>query len=201
MNKIAIYGGTFNPIHNGHINLCNGCQQLYNFDKIVLIPTNIPPHKNAVDLASNIDRFNMLKLAVSNIANFEVSDIEFKLGAKSYTINTILELKNQHLDAEFYLIIGSDMLRIFQEWHRYEDVLKEVTLVVGARHEAEFDELLTIKSHFGSLSMKIDIVNINVVDVSSTDIREKLSKNESISKLVNYRVEDYINKNHLYTNL
>ncbi len=200
MNKIAIYGGTFNPVHNGHINLCNECQKIYSFDKLILIPTNIPPHKNAVELASNTHRFHMLELAVFDISNFEVSDIEFNLGEKSYTINTILELQKQYPCAQIYLIVGSDMLRMFKKWHRYEDILKEVPLIVGARHDAEFQELLELKSHFGSLSAKIDIVNINVVDISSTEIREKLLKNKSISELVNYRVEDYIKKNNLFTN-
>lgn len=200
MERIAIFGGTFNPVHRGHIHLCSECQQIYHFDKILLIPTNIPPHKNAPILASNIDRYNMLTLSVGDIPYFEVSDIEFQLGEKSYTINTVLALKKQYPKGDFYLIIGSDMLRMFSKWARYEDILKEVTLVVGARHEAEFEELVSIKQKLLSLSHKVDIINISVLDISSTQIREKQSKGEAISELVAPAVEGYIKKNHLYEN-
>lgn len=198
MNKIAIFGGTFNPVHNGHINLCNECQNIYNFDKILLIPTNIPPHKKPVDLASNQDRYNMLKLAISGNDKFDVSEIEYKYDKKSYTINTVLSLKKQYPNSEFYFILGSDMLKTFNEWYRYEDILKEVKLVVGARHQKEFSELLDIKSKFSNLAEKIDIVNINVMEISSTMIRENITKNKDIKNLVDNKVLKYITEHNLY---
>lgn len=196
--KIAIFGGTFNPVHNGHIHLSKECLMRYSFDKILLIPTNLPPHKAAKGLISNEHRLNMLTLATENEDMFEVSDIEYRLGSKSYTINTINELKKQYKQAEFFLIAGSDMLLMFKKWHRYEDILKSVTLIVGARHEAEYERLLSFSQSFGELSQKIQIINIAPIDISSTLIRQKLANHESINELVNFRVEKYIKEHNLY---
>lgn len=196
--KIAIYGETFNPVHNGHIHLLTECSKIYSFDKILLIPTNLPPHKKAQKLASNEDRFDMLKLAIEGENCFEISDIEYKLGEKSYTIYTINMLKKQYENAEFYLIIGSDMLRMFDKWYRYEEILNCTKLVVGARRDAEYNELFAMKDSFGELSSQIEIVKINALDVSSTQIRENIKLCKDIDGLVNHKVKEYILKKGLY---
>ena len=91
--KIGIFGGAFNPVHNGHLNLAKHYLDELGLDKILFIPTNIPPHKSNEDFAGRKDRFNMLRLAIKPYDKFEVSDIEFKRGGKSYTYDTLLELK------------------------------------------------------------------------------------------------------------
>ncbi|MEG2428866.1 MAG: nicotinate-nucleotide adenylyltransferase, partial [Oscillospiraceae bacterium] len=115
--KIGIFGGSFNPIHNGHLNLCYQCNKIFNFDEILLIPTNIPPHKSNAQFISNSHRINMINLAIENQALIKSSEIEFQLGGTSYTYNTIIALKKIYpIDTEFYFLIGSDMLEIFDKW-------------------------------------------------------------------------------------
>lgn len=101
--KIGIFGGAFNPVHNGHLNLAKHYLDELGLDKILFIPTNIPPHKSNEDFAGRKDRFNMLRLAIKPYDKFEVSDIEFKRDGKSYTYDTLLELKKIYKNAEFYL--------------------------------------------------------------------------------------------------
>ena len=146
MSRIALFGGTFNPVHNGHINLCLECHKKLNFDKILLIPDNIPPHKSSDDLAGNAHRLNMLKIAAKENELFEVCDIEYKLKGTSYTVNTIAELKKIYKEDELFLIIGSDMLFMFDRWFCYEKILKSVTLVAGARKKTNMTLWLNIKS-------------------------------------------------------
>lgn len=199
LQKIAIFGGSFNPIHNGHINLCMQCQTQMGFDKILLIPTNIPPHKTSKELASNNDRLTMLRLAVSNDPLFEISDIEFRLSGVSYTYNTILALEKEYKNSEFYLIIGSDMLEMFHKWYCYRELLEKVTLVVGARKKNEFLTLQKIKEEAFSSSEKIQILNISVVDVSSTQLRQAIKNGDNPKDYLNQQVYDYIKAKNLYT--
>ena len=198
MDRIAMFGGTFNPIHNGHINLCKECQDLYKFDQVLLIPTNLPPHKNTVGLASNKDRYSMLMLAVEALEDFHVSDIEYQLGQKSYTIHTIVALKKKYPKAQLYLIMGSDMLGTFKEWYRYEEILEQVTLIVGARHEAEYAQLLKLKEQFGDWSDKIEVISLYVLEISSTAIRQSIAQGEDVRKSINPKVADYIMEHNLY---
>lgn len=197
--KIAIFGGTFNPVHNGHIHICLQCQKKFRFDQILLIPTNIPPHKSAVDLASNEDRFEMLRLATKENPLFCVSDIEYRLSGTSYTYHTIQQLKKENQNDSYYLIVGSDMLRMFDKWYRYQDILKEVTLLVGAREQSEYNELMKIKKNDYSDSEKIQIINIDVLELSSTEIRKDIKKGISIERLVHPDVQQYIYSHNLYT--
>lgn len=198
MKKIAIFGGTFNPVHNGHLHLCNEIQQKFHFDKILLIPTNIPPHKECVNLASNEDRFAMLQLAVDSNPLYEISDIEFRLEGKSYTYNTIQALKQEYEDSEFYMIIGSDMLRIFDQWYRYEDILDEVTVVVGARENQEYHQLIAFKKDKYQNTNKIEIVDISIFPKSSTEIREAIAQNLNLDNSIPSSVLSYINSHNLY---
>lgn len=197
MNRIAIFGGTFNPIHKGHINLCLECNRKFNFDKIILIPTNIPPHKDVIDLASNEQRLDMCKLAIKDNPLFEVSDIEMRLKGISYTINTINELKKIYKHTQIYLIIGSDMLFVFDKWKDYKEILDKVVLVIGARHSNQYNEMIkyvkvNLKSH-----SNIRVIRVKTVDVSSTQIRYELSKNRTPA-LLERQVYEYIVKNNIY---
>lgn len=194
--KIGIYGGSFNPVHNGHINLCTQCQKIYGFEKIIFIPTNISPFKQNYDIVTFEDRLNMLRLATSNEISFEVSDIESKIGGVSYTYNTILKL-NKHSD-ELYLIVGSDMLEIFYKWYKSKELLTLVTLVVGARNNNEYETLVGIKKQNYNNNNKIEIAKINAYEISSTEIRTAISNGISVENHLNSKVLDYIKGNNLY---
>lgn len=199
MKKIAIFGGSFNPIHNGHINICKWCQQEYNFDEILLIPTNIPPHKTAIDMASGFDRLNMLKLATKDLNFITISDIELIETGISYTYLTVQKLKQLYENDKLYLIIGSDMLYIFEKWVNYQQILDNVTLISGARHQNEYQKLIEKKQSFGIYQDKIDIINLDIKDISSTQIRDIIKNDISIDEKISTDVLDYIKKNNLYS--
>ena len=194
--KIGIYGGAFNPVHNGHINLCKQCQEIYGFDKIIFIPTYISPHKENNQDISFQDRLNMLNIAIENEISFEASDIESKLGGISYTYNTILKLDKPK--DELYLIVGSDMFEIFHKWYEYKKLLQLVTLVVGARNINEYEKLIRIKSENYSNTSKIEIAKIHTYEISSTEIRTAISNNISANEHINRDVLSYIKANDLY---
>lgn len=197
MKRQAIFGGSFNPIHKGHINLCLECMKQFDFEEILLIPTNRPPHKESGDLASNADRMNMLRLVFEKYHFLKPSDIEFRLGGKSYTINTIEALEKEE-KADRYFIIGSDMLLTFDKWKDYREILKRVTIIAACRHEDEFERLFKKRESFGELKERIKLIKINVFEVSSTEIRDRIKSGEDLSELLEPEVYSYIKTNGLY---
>jgi nicotinate-nucleotide adenylyltransferase len=145
--KIGVFGGAFNPVHNGHINLALHYLNELELDKILFIPTASPPHKSDDDFAPKEDRINMLSLAISSFDKFEISDIEFKLTGKSYTYLTLSELEKIYENAEFHLIIGADQMLHFDKWYKYKEILSLVTLCTSAREdEKEKAEILSFAS-------------------------------------------------------
>lgn len=196
--RLGIFGGTFNPVHCGHLSFCLQCKELLGLDKLLLIPTNIPPHKCARDMASNADRLLMLKLATAPYDFIEVSDIEFRLSGISYTYNTLIEIKKAYSSDDIFLIIGSDMLAIFNKWYRYLDILKEATVVVGAREAGEYQSLMQLKDEKLAKSPAILIVNITVNPMSSTQIRKLIGEGKPLDGYLESSVLDYIKANKLY---
>ncbi len=198
MKKIAIFGGSFNPIHKGHINLCLECDAQYNFDKIILMPTNIPPHKSSADLASNEHRFNMCKLAVKDEGKFHVSDIELNKQDVSYTVDTLSILKNEYKEDKLYFIIGSDMLFMFHKWYMHDEILDMVTLIVGARKDDEKHKMLEYKKEYLNNSVNVEIIDIDVFETSSTEIRDALKEKIDTNSLLKTSVLNYIKENNIY---
>ena len=198
MIKIGVFGGAFNPIHNGHVNMVKEAFADLKLQKMLIIPTCISPHKSSAGLISYEDRANMCELAFADMiesGKFEISNIEKRMGGTSYTINTIRELKRQYpSDAVFYLIIGGDMLFYFDKWYRYEALLGECKVVAAARQTSEYSDMCEYAAEMG----RIKVLNLNVTEVSSTEIRDKLKKGKSISGLVPSGVEDYIKEHGLY---
>jgi len=198
MKQIAVFGGTFNPIHRGHINLCLECAKHFRFDRILLMPSNIPPHKIAHDLASNEHRLNMCRLAAACDPIFEVSDLEMCMSGVSYTVHTVERLRQEYPDAELYLIVGSDMLFTFHHWYRYADILEQVHLVAGAREPEEYRKMVEYaKAHLQD-GLPVYIVHIPVLTISSTQIRDALHLGEPIDRYLDAQVYEYIVKNQLY---
>lgn len=198
--KIGVFGGAFNPVHNGHINLALHYLNEFELDKILFIPTASPPHKSDDDFAPKEDRINMLSLAISSFDKFEISDIEFKLKGKSYTYLTLSELKKIYKNAEFYLIIGADQMLHFDKWYKYKEILSIVTLCTSAReNEKEKAEILSFASRLDGLDMnKFKLLTSPVLKVSSSEIRQKIKDGEDFSSLVPKKVYDYIIKRRIY---
>lgn len=198
--KIGIFGGAFNPIHNGHLALAKCYYESLKLDKVLFIPTSVPPHKTADYLVSPADRMNMARLAVEKEPAFEVSDIEFKRQGKSYTYDTICELKRLYPDSEFYLIIGADQFLTFHYWYRYKEILEMVTVCTSAREdEQEKQTLFDYAKNRAEMQGRYFIADYPVIRLSSSEIRKKMKAGESISSLVPEKVFEYIIEKGLYS--
>ncbi len=197
--KTGIFGGTFNPIHNGHINLVNRISEKVSLDRILVIPTNIPPHKISPDLADDDARLEMCRLAFEDNPKAEISDYEIKQGGKSYTILTLEHLISVYPDDEFYLIIGSDMLLTFHEWKEYVKVLKLCTLVAAARSKADLELIKPYAEKLVDMGGKCIIVDVDPYEISSTQLRDLIAHNEQYSCYLPEKVVKYIANNKLYT--
>lgn len=196
MTKTGIFGGAFNPVHNGHVNLAREAIEQLKLRKLLVIPTFESPHKATKLLPFDV-RAEMCRLAFEGISDkceVTVSDIERQMGGVSYTINTIRELAKQHHDTQFYLLIGGDMLFSFREWYKYESILKESKVCAIARGGDNFTDMLEFAAEMG----RVKVLPTSIVDVSSTEIRGKLAKGEDISELVPRNVAEYIAANDLY---
>ncbi len=194
MERFGIYGGTFNPIHNGHLHLIRAaCAQL-SFDRLLVVPANIPPHKAATDLASNRDRLEMARLATAGMPGVWVSDIELRARGKSYTVLTLERLRALFPECSFTLLMGADMLESFDRWHRWQDILKLADIAAFARNEGE-ESLLERKA---ALIGRARVVRVEPLPLSSTLVREKVRRGEDISGLVPEPVAAYIYEKGLY---
>ncbi|MBQ8503622.1 MAG: nicotinate (nicotinamide) nucleotide adenylyltransferase [Clostridia bacterium] len=198
--RIGIFGGTFNPPHLGHKRLAEDMKKSACLDKILIIPTFTPPHKQGSDLASEAHRLNMCRLAFRE-EYFEVSDLEIERKGKSYTVLTVEELKKCYPDDELFLIIGSDMLLSFHKWYRYEEILKSVTLCVATREtDISADNLLSYaKDTLNLKENEIIISHVNAFVCSSTDVRHRIKSGESTENFLKNEVSKYIMDNNIYT--
>ncbi len=193
--KLCIFAGTFNPIHIAHLRMADYVLKNFGFDKILFIPAFKPPHKN-YDGTMCIHRYNMVKLAIKNNTDFEISDIEFKRENKSYTYDTILELYKQfNIDGKINLIIGTDAFKQIETWHEADKLKNLVEFIVFIRENGEVD--LTCLKNKG---YNFRFAKMEFTDISSTELREKIAAGKAITGFVTKEVEDYIKENGLYRN-
>ncbi len=197
--RIGIYGGSFNPVHNGHIHLAESAAEELALDKVCLVPSRISPHRSSDEYASGEDRMAMLELACRGHERLVLCDYELKNDRKSYTVYTVEEFRRVHPDDELFLLVGSDMLMCFDEWKRFEDILKEAALAVVSRNDGD-RELLEKKAEELRKFGKIFICSAQPVEVSSTEIRKKIAKNENFSCYLDENVVQYISLRKIYRN-
>ena len=190
--KIGVFGGTFNPPHNGHIRLAKAAADELKLDKLLVIPSCIPPHKIAAKLADGQERLEMCRLAFGCDPRFEVSPMELERGSWSYTVETLRELKALYPDSELYFIVGSDMLESFDKWYLWQEILSLSVLCAASREEGYSPDL----SRFGKLAERIKIITLDPLEVSSTQIRN--SAGEVSPELLDPKVAAYIREHGLY---
>lgn len=186
--KIGILGGTFNPIHIGHLILAEEVREKLKLDRVIFIPTYLPPHKDSVNIAPASSRIAMVKLAIKGNKYFLVSDIEIKRDGKSYTIETIKEFKKIYPQDELYFIIGSDLLNYLDDWKDLSEITQVVKFIVATRPGYPLEKIPSY----------ISTVAIRAVDVSGYQIRKTIKENKSFRYLVPDRVFRYISRNRLY---
>lgn len=191
--KIGVYGGTFNPIHLGHVALAKSCADALGLDQVIFIPTYSPPHKAGEGIAQAYHRMNLCRLAVEDEPRFMVSDIEVNRKGVSYTVDTLRALKGQYPDAVLYLIMGSDMYFTIEQWRSYEEILRIAIVVTASREAGELAKLQTKQELLHTQGFDSIVLDNEVVEVSSTQLREDMNP-----ELLDPKVLAYIRQNSLY---
>jgi nicotinate-nucleotide adenylyltransferase len=201
--KIILFGGTFDPIHNGHIEVSLCAAAKINASKIIYIPARRSPMKTKQPVASDIDRITMLHLAVEGNSCFEVSNVEMNRAEPSYTIDTIRQLRDKFGEnCEFCWLIGADMLKDLPLWHKINDLLSECNICVmnrGGYEKPNFDSLRGKLSPEHIANLKKNMLETPLLEISSTEIRKRLAEEQDVSELLPPTVLSYINKRKLYT--
>jgi nicotinate-nucleotide adenylyltransferase len=198
--RIGIMGGTFNPIHNGHLIIAEDIREKTGLDKVLFIPSGQPPHKPGYEVADAEHRFEMVRRAVCSNRHFEASRIEIDRDGPTYTINTLQELRESYgEETAIYFIIGADVVYELDTWREYETVFRLCDFIAVMRpgfDESEFSGMIRRLS--AEKGARIHPVPSCLVDISSTDIRERCSTGRSIKYLVPEPVEEYIIGKGLY---
>ena len=196
--RIGVFGGTFSPVHNGHVAMLESFAREPYIDKILVVPTFVPPHKPKDVGASVEDRIRMLELATCGIAKAELSLIEIDRGNISYTVDTLRELSG---DDELYLLLGGDMFLSLEFWREPQEIMKLAHIVVG-RRENDYvigEKIKKYKTYLEKrFGARVHETLFPPVVLSSSEIRERLTLGESIDTLVPREVAEYIKKKQLY---
>lgn len=195
--KTGIFGGSFNPVHNGHIHLAESIKPEFGLDRIFLVPSRISPHRSSDEYVSGEDRLEMLRLACDGKEGLQVCDYELKSDRVSYSIYTVEYFRERFPNDELYLLVGSDMFLSFDRWYRFEDILKNVKLVVASRKDGDLSELRKKAVQLSKYG-EILISSSAPIIVSSTEIRKKISKNSDLTCYLDENVVQYIRLKGLY---
>jgi nicotinate-nucleotide adenylyltransferase len=207
MKAVAIFGGTFNPIHFGHLSIAEEIRTKFNLDKVIFVPTNLPPHKDPSDLISARQRWLMTHLATVSNPCFEVSTFEIDSGGKSYTIDTIKHFRKLFDEkVKLYFIIGADMLVEIASWKNIGEILKLCRFIAVSRPGYDVQKIFNqyfLGSKYASIASELMenvlVEDVAMFDVSSTTIRQKVREWKSIKYLVPESVEQFIHNQQLYT--
>lgn len=188
---IGILGGTFDPVHNGHISIAKSFRDSKYLNELWILLTPDPPHKQDHPVADFNTRFEMLKAAMADYSDIKISDIEKNLPTPSYTIQTLSHLTEKHPGNNFYLCMGEDSLASFKDWHKWQEILRFCRLLVAERPNghAKVDSLIEEHAHF---------ISHVPIEISSTEIRNRIATGKDISRFVPRKVEQIIRKNDLY---
>ncbi len=219
--RMGLFGGTFNPIHCGHLRAAAEVKKRFKLDQIFIIPAALPPHKTPVTVADAADRLEMIKLAISGIPGIMVSDVELKRRGPSYTIATVYHFKQtQPTGALIYLIMGLDAFLEIDTWKSYLELLEQVPFIVMARPNAqhpdtqqgwkilgdylkarlaaEYQFSVPQNSYLSDGKQPIHICDVGALDISSTAIRQDVKNNQTIENWVPAEVAEYIKHKGLY---
>lgn len=201
--RIGVFGGSFDPIHFGHLLLAEQCREHAQLDQVLFIPAALSPLKDHGPVANDRQRIEMLSLAIAGHRAFEISTVEVERGETSYTVETLAELKRQHTDDELFLLIGQDSLASFDRWKQPEKICQlAVLLVVGRPNHGGRGVDLEILRPFVDQDRfdKIKALSFDsrLIDISSTDIRQRVKTGRSIRYLTPRGVEKYIETAKLY---
>ena len=194
--RIGIFGGTFNPIHLGHLLIARDALEQCGLSCVKFIPAAMPPHKKATPLAPADHRLRMMELAIHGNRQFQIDDIEIRRGGGSYSFETVAQLKEKHPRTDFYFILGSDSYRELHQWHKAKQLVTLCQFIVLARSGYEPKNLHLRAAAFRKL--RAHFVPSHPCSISSSEIRQRIAARQSIRYLVPEAVRRYIERHRLY---
>lgn len=196
--RIGIFGGTFDPVHYGHLLLAETCREQLNLDSVVLLPAGSPPHKSDSDISPASHRLEMLKLAVSGCPEFQIDERELKREGPSYTVLTLQELSSEQPDSTLYFLMGADSLRDIPGWKDPQQILQLATVVAVNRPGIPLPETAEVRVWAGDLADSIQVIQTLGTDLSSSTLRNQVAANLSIRFMTPRAVGVYIEQHELY---
>ena len=199
IKRLGIFGGTFNPPHIGHLIIAQTALEELKLDKVIFMPSGNPPHKANSDVIDASHRFNMTKLLIKDNPSFDILDIEVKSDELSYTANTLKKLNKIYKDTDIYFIIGADALVQFPTWKNPEIICDNAKLAIAKRNEVNSDSFERSKEFVeDEYGADIKVVSMPTIQISSTQLRQRIANNLPIRYRTTDEVEEYIIKHKLY---
>lgn len=198
MKKKAIFGGTFDPIHFGHISLADAAVKEIGLDELLFMPNNISPFKISEDVAAPESRCDMIELVLPRNKCFSLSRYELDRKGVSYTYDTLCAFRKR-ADTKFYFVLGFDSIMTLNTWYKGEQIISEFAIIAGRRpgtDTVEANEM--IEMYRKEFDAEITVLDIDTPDVSAMEIREAITENKCTDRLIPLEVKEYINKNGLY---
>jgi nicotinate-nucleotide adenylyltransferase len=194
--RIALFGGTFDPVHYGHLRLAEEAREAANLERVLFVPANASPFRLQEPLSAPHHRLQMLRLATADNPAFEVSELEIQRGGVSYTVDTVMAFRNLYPDAELFLILGADALQGFTQWRSPDAIARECSLLVGMRPNHNLQAVLEWLPE--AIRQRVQPVAMPLLDISATDIRQRVRTGRSIRYLTHPDVIQYIQQHRLY---
>ena len=200
--KIALFGGTFDPVHLGHTIVAGAAAKYIGAERIIFVPAKLSPLKGSLPRESDMNRFEMLSLATADENFFEVSDCELKRPAPSYTLDTVRQLQSEYgSETSVYWLLGADGIDELMHWHQIAELIDECILAVMYRagcDRPDFSKFEPLWGHHRIEQLRQNIIPTPLVDISSTIVRSRLAADEDVTQMLNPKVLSYIRKHGLY---
>ncbi|MFC1946166.1 nicotinate-nucleotide adenylyltransferase [Chloroflexota bacterium] len=198
MKKRGVLGGTFDPVHNGHLGIARYVRESLALDEVVFIPAGHPYLKGDTAITQAEHRIAMLRLALEGLPGFCVSDMEFQRPGPTFTLDTMLEMKNSHPEEEIYFILGWDNLQALPRWYRPQELIRVCRLVALPRPGTPRPDTAAIEKAVPGIGSRLCLLSAPEIDVSASDIRSKVARGQDITALVPPTVATYIRTHCLY---
>jgi nicotinate-nucleotide adenylyltransferase len=198
--KTGVFGGTFDPVHNGHLRLAGAALAQLGLDELIFMPAGEPWFKAARQITAAVHRVAMVKLAISGLPRVSLSTMEVERAGPTFTVATLRELREQLGDAaEIYFLMSYSTLEELTEWHQPAEIIRRCRLAVAPRPGTARPDLAGLESRLPGISRRVDWLEMPEVAVSATTVRERVSRGEAVGEMVPATVAEYIREHRLYT--
>jgi nicotinate-nucleotide adenylyltransferase len=200
--RVALFGGSFNPIHHGHLIIARAVAERLEIDPVILLPSRTPPHKNGDGLASGEDRLAMVRAAIEGDDLFAVDEHDLLCEGPSYTATTVAHFRRRlPADTELFWILGADSLRELHTWYRPDEILRHCRIITARRPGSTIDDLPDLQAMLGEDAVRgllADVLETPYIEISATQIRQRVARRQAIRYLTPPAVEEYITRHGLY---